>query len=123
MLIFGRHDAKDPKSPVVEAGWGSDWFANASYTGPRDFTYPKEWDGNTGHYHSENPAIGSTRIVVRKGHLMMDGVVGLQPAGNGRFILRDVDYSPEWLMFADVVNGKAMRLKFSGEDLWRVMTD
>jgi len=32
-LAFGRADAKDPKSAVVEVGWGSDWF----FKGPENF--------------------------------------------------------------------------------------
>jgi CubicO group peptidase (beta-lactamase class C family) len=122
-FTFGRADAKDPKSAVVEAAWGSDWFTNSKYSGPREFGYPKEWNAYLGHYHNENPGVGSTRILLRKGTLMMDGVVPLQPAENGLFLLRDSEYSPEWILFADIVNGKAMRLKLSGEDMWRVMAD
>jgi hypothetical protein len=29
---------------------------------------------------------------------------------------------PEWIQFGEVVNGRCMRLKLSGEDLWRVAT-
>jgi CubicO group peptidase (beta-lactamase class C family) len=123
VLIFGRANAGDPKSPVVEAGWGSDWFTNSRYAGLHEFPYPKEWNAYTGHYHNENQAIGSIRIVVRKGKLLIEGVIPLQPAGGGHFLLRDVEYSPEWIRFADIVNGKAMRLKLSGEDMWRVMAD
>jgi len=32
------------------------------------------------------------------------------------------EYNPEWISFGEVVNGKCMRIKISGEDLWRVMT-
>jgi hypothetical protein len=36
------------------------------------------------------------------------------------FYLRDDDHSPEWIQFGEIVNGRCMRLKLSGEDLWRV---
>ena len=121
-LVFGRKDAKDPKSAVVEAGWGGDWYAGAGYTGSRQFDYPPAWEGYVGHYRNENPWIGSTRVVLRKGRLMIDGVVPLEAGEDGRFHLRDEPYSPEWIRFGEVVNGKAMRIKLSGEDLWRVMT-
>ncbi|HMD30535.1 MAG TPA: serine hydrolase domain-containing protein [Candidatus Acidoferrales bacterium] len=121
-LAFGRADAKDPKSPVVEVGWGSDWFVNAKYSGPNQFDYPKEWDSYAGHYRNESAWIGSLRILVRKGKLLLDGVVPLEPAPGGVFYLRDEPYSPEWIRFGEVVNGKAMRIKLSGEDMWRVMT-
>jgi len=122
-FTFERARPEDSKSDVVEMCWGGDWFTNSRYTGPRDFSYPKEWDAYVGHFRNENPSIGSTHIVVRKGTLMMDGVVPLQPAEGGLFQLRDDEHSPEWIQFADVVNRKAMRLKISGEDMWRVMTD
>jgi CubicO group peptidase (beta-lactamase class C family) len=123
VLTFGRTKADDPKSPVVEAGWGDDWFTNAKYAGPKTFDYPKEWNAFVGHYRNENPWIGSMRIALRKDKLTIDGVTPLEPGPDGMFFLRDEAYSPEWIRFADVVNGKAMRLKFSGEDLWRVMAD
>jgi hypothetical protein len=27
----------------------------------------------------------------------------------------------EWIQFHDVIDGRAMRIKLSGEDLWRVL--
>jgi CubicO group peptidase (beta-lactamase class C family) len=121
-LIFGRADEKDPKSVVVEAGWGSEWFTNSKYTGPKTFAVPKEWSSYVGHYRNESAWIGSLRVVVRKGKLMIDGETPLEPGDGGIFYLRDEEHSPEWIRFADIVNGKAMHLKLSGEDLWRVMT-
>ena len=73
VLVFGRADAKDSKSAVVEAGWGGDWFAHPRYSGPFKFDYPKEWDQYVGHYRNESPWVGSRHIVVRKGRLMIDG--------------------------------------------------
>jgi CubicO group peptidase (beta-lactamase class C family) len=122
-LTFGHAKSDDPKSPVVECAWGKDWFTNEKYTGPKTFDYPQEWNQFVGHYHNENPWIGSVRIVVRKGKLMIDGIVPLEPTIDGAFYLRDEEHSPEWIRFADIVNSKAMRLKSSGEDMWRVMAD
>jgi D-alanyl-D-alanine carboxypeptidase len=120
---FGRVDAKDPKSAVVEVGWGSDWFTSSKYSGPKKFEYPKEWDSYVGHYRNESPWIGSTHIILRKGKLMADGVVPLEAGEGGIFHLRDEPNSPEWIRFGSIVNGRAMRLKLSGEDMWRVMAD
>jgi D-alanyl-D-alanine carboxypeptidase len=122
VLIFGRADLKDPKSPVVEAGSGGEWFTNSKYVGPREFDYPREWERYAGHYRNESPWVGSVRIVLRKGKLLVDGVIALEPGENGRFILQDEENSPEWISFDDIVNERAMHIKFSGEDLWRVMT-
>ena len=120
-LVFGHSDPKDEKGPVVDAGWGSDWYTNARYAGNRHFGTPAQWQAFEGHYRNESPWLGSMRIVIRKGKLMIDGVVPLEPSADGAFHLRDAEHSPEWIRFADIVNGKAMPLKFSGEDLWRVM--
>ena len=122
-FTFGRAKADDPKSPVIEAGWGPDWYTNAKFTGPKSFDYPKEWNAFLGHYRNENPWVGSMRIVLRKGKLSIDGQVPLEAATGGMFFLRDEEFNPEWIRFADILNGKAMRLKFSGEDLWRVMAE
>ena len=122
-FMFGRADSKDPKSAVVEVGWGNEWFTNRKYAGPKSFDYPKEWNEYTGHYRNENPWIGSTRIILRKGKLMMDGAVPLEPGEGGIFHLRGEEHDPEWIRFGESVNGKVMRIKLSGEDLWRVMAE
>jgi D-alanyl-D-alanine carboxypeptidase len=122
-FVFGRADTNDQKSAVVEVGWGNDWFTNGKYSGAKKFDYPKEWNAYLGHYRNENPWIGSVRITLRKNQLMMDGAVPLEPGEGGIFHLRDEEHSPEWIRFGEIVNGKAMRLKLSGEDLWRVMAD
>lgn len=122
LFVFGRAEQKDPKSVVVEVGWGGAWFAGANYKGPSKFDYPKIWDAYAGHYRNESPWIGSFRVVVRKGTLMVDGVLALEPGDDGMFHSRDDKNNSDWLRFSDIVNGQAMRVKFSGEDLWRVMT-
>jgi CubicO group peptidase (beta-lactamase class C family) len=121
MLVFSRSDSKDPHSSVVEASSGGQWFTNSKYTGPKVFTYPKEWERYVGHYRNESPWVGSVRIVLRKDKLMVDGLVVLEPGEDGMFILQDEENSPEWIRFDNIVNGRAMHLKLSGEDLWRVM--
>jgi hypothetical protein len=120
VLVFGRADAKQPASPVVELGWGGEWFAHPRYSGPTRFEHPEAWHAYVGHYRNESPWLGSMHIVLRKGRLMIDGLVPLEPGDGGTFHLRDEEHSPEWISFGEIVNGRAMRLKYSGEDLWRV---
>jgi CubicO group peptidase (beta-lactamase class C family) len=120
-LLFGRADPKKPKSAVVEVSWGGDWYTNASYGGPKAFEVPAPWQAYVGHYRNESVWVGSLRIVIHKGRLTIDGAVPLEPGEAGLFHLRDEEHSPEWISFHEVVNGKAMRIKFSGEDLWREM--
>jgi CubicO group peptidase (beta-lactamase class C family) len=121
VLAFGRSDGKDAKSPVAEVGWGSDWYVKDTYKGAKSFAYPKEWDAYVGHYRNENNWVGSIRIVIRKGALLVDGAVLLEAAAkDGRFRMRSDEGDTEWVEFGDVVDGRAMRIKLSGEDLWRV---
>ncbi len=122
VLLFGRADAKDPNSAVVEAAHGESWFARSATPPPPEVPVPAEWRAYCGHYRSEDPWIGSHRVVARRGRLWLDGVIALEPAPGGLFFLRDEERSPEWVRFADVAGGRAMRLVLSGADLSRVMT-
>jgi CubicO group peptidase (beta-lactamase class C family) len=128
-LVFGR---KPPvsgngetagKLPVVEVSWGDAWYPGAAYVGPRKFDVPAEWGSYVGHYRNENPWIGSIRVVLLKGRLILNsvgtGVTPLEPDGE-LFRLRDDPANAEWIRFGEIVNGRCMRLKLSGEDLWRV---
>ncbi|MGH8252868.1 MAG: hypothetical protein ACRES2_02435, partial [Steroidobacteraceae bacterium] len=88
--------------------------------GTRDFHEPVEWSQYTGHYRTEDPWIGSIRVVSRRGQLWFNGVTPLESAADGRFYLRDEATSPEWVAFSDVANGNAMVLNYSGYVLQRV---
>jgi CubicO group peptidase (beta-lactamase class C family) len=118
-FVFGRKSPDVADSDVIEASWGGDWYRNAKYAGPEHFDYPKAWDAYVGHYRNESPWVGSFRIVVNKGRLMMDGTIPLEADGD-LFRLRDDPYNTEWIRFGEVVNGKCMHLRLSGSDLWRV---
>lgn len=120
-LVFGLADAKDPKSPIVELGWGSDWFVKPEYKGPKTFETPKEWVAYVGHYRNENNWVGSIRITQRKGQLLADGTTLLEPETSTRFRMRGEEADTEWVEFHDIVDGLAQRIKLSGEDLWRVL--
>ena len=116
LLEFGRdHNA------VVEAFHGPRWFTNDRYAGPRTFEYPREWDAFAGHYRSDSPWFGSTRIFVRKGTLTAEGTP-LTPLGDGVFRAGAEEWSPERISFGPVVNGRATRMKFSGVEFYRTFT-
>jgi CubicO group peptidase (beta-lactamase class C family) len=122
VLQFGRRNPGVADSEVVEAAWGGDWYRNAKYQGPESFSHPGKWDAYVGHYRNESPWIGSQRIVIRKGRLWLDGTTPLEPDGK-LFRLRDHPHNTEWIRFGDVVNGRCMRIRLSGSDLWRVAAD
>ncbi|MBL8271992.1 MAG: hypothetical protein JNL55_36670, partial [Steroidobacter sp.] len=116
---FGRQNAEDPTSPVVELGWGAEWFTNARYTGPTTFPHPPEWQAYVGHYCDMGPRIRSLRIVIRKGRLLMDGVTPLRAQGDV-FVADSSEPTAEWLRFGERVNGCCMWLQASGRTNWRV---
>lgn len=118
-LIFGRAEATSATSPVVELSWSGDWYTNRAYNGPRSFDVPTLWRSYVGHYRNENPWLGSIRIVLIKGRLAFDDGTALIPDGE-IFRLRGEPSNTEWIRFGEIVNNKCMRLKFSGEDMWRV---
>lgn len=114
-LIFAR---KSADGPVVEVSCGDAWYTAAAYDGPRQFQVPEAWRSYVGHYRSEDPWIGSLRVFILKGRLLLDGTP-LELDGD-LFRLRDEPSNTEWIRFGEIVNGKCMRLKYSGVDLWRV---
>jgi CubicO group peptidase (beta-lactamase class C family) len=128
-LVFGRRKKPGPEkqgeeaqSPVVEVNWGNAWYTNSAYDGPREFKVPDPWRSYVGHYRNEDPWTGSLRVVLLKGKLMLDGVTPLEADGK-MFRQRDEPSNTEWIRFGEVINGKCMRLKYSGVDLWRVAAD
>jgi len=118
--LFPLEFARD-RNQVVEAFHGPRWFTNERYPGPKTFTYPKEWDGFSGHYRNDSPWFGSTRIFVRKGTLTADGTP-LSPIGNGIFRLGAEEWSPERLGFRPAVGGRATQMIFSGVEFHRTFT-
>jgi hypothetical protein len=117
-MVFTRA-GKDGKGAVLEAAWGDDWYAGATYTGPRNFQLPAAWQQYTGEYRTEDPWLGSLRISARQGKLWMNGATPLEASGDGRFFLRDEADSPEWVSFREPVNGKACAMVYSGLFLLR----
>jgi hypothetical protein len=81
---------------------------------------PSAWVAYPGHYRSEDPWSGSYHVILRAGRLWLDGVVPLEPVGDGRFWLRDEPTSPEWVGFDDLVGGRTMTMKLSGKPFERV---
>jgi CubicO group peptidase (beta-lactamase class C family) len=114
---FGREDGD-----VVEVFHGPDWYTSARYAGPRAFENPAEWAAYAGHYRSDNPWVGTLRVVLRKGRLWLDGSEPLVPLGQGTFRVGAEAWSPERASFEAVVDGKARRMNLSGVDLVREST-
>ena len=107
---------------VTEAYWGPDWYAGERYTGPRGaFERRKEWEGYVGHYYNDSPWYGDTRVVYRKDRLYLDGLQPLVLRGDGKFGIGDPE-APDWIAFESIIDGRAMRLNFSGIPFRRTST-
>src|SRR5262249_47343677 len=66
-------ESREKAGPVVEVSYGSDWYLNATYSGPRSFTTPKEYGAFAGRYRSESAWGGDALAYVLKGQLMLNG--------------------------------------------------
>lgn len=98
---------------VTQAFHGANWYMGAKYSGPKTFEAKKEWEGFAGHYHHDSPWYGDERVVLRKGQLFLDGVQPLVPRGDGKFGIGDPE-APDWISFESIVDGRAMRMNYSG---------
>jgi len=108
-LVFTRDDNKK----VTEAGHGPDWYTNSNYEGPRTFEHPKEWEAYAGRYRHESAWYGSTRIVLRRGKLWLEGEQELVPLPDGSFSLGPPEESAERVRFLDAEGGRALRMNVS----------
>ena len=115
LLQFGRE-----KNIVVEAFHGSNWYVNERYEGPHQFENPQEWNTYPGHYRAATRHHINFRIVLRKGKLWFISPEGqetvLVSIATGFF---HIGVTPEWLRFDTVVNGKTLRVNYSGTDYHR----
>ena len=116
-LSFGRD-----KNVVVEAFHGSRWWTNERYSGPKSFEYPKEWDAYTGHFRSDSPWYGSTRIIIRKGQLLIDGEQPLVPIEPRVFRPASDPGDADRIVFDMIVNDQALRATYSGIEFFRAFT-
>jgi D-alanyl-D-alanine carboxypeptidase len=108
LLGFSRENQQ-----VTQAFYGADWYFGTKYTGAKTFETKKEWEGFVGHYNNDSAWYGDTRIVLRKGQLFVDGVQPLVSRGDGKFGIGDPE-APDWIGFESIVDGRAMRMNFSG---------
>jgi D-alanyl-D-alanine carboxypeptidase len=118
----GSGDSHEKPGPVVEVSYGSDWYVNAKYSGPRTFTAPKEYGAFVGRYRSESAWGGDALAYMLKGQLMLDGKT-LHRLGGSFFRLGDEEWMPDTAEFLRVFEGKPRILRIAGMDFWRVEVD
>ena len=115
-LSFGRE-----KDVVTEAFHGSNWWTNERYSGAKKFEYPKEWEAYTGHFHSDSPWYGSTRMVIRKGQLLLGGDQPLAEVSPGVFRFAG-DPGVDRITFDTMLDGRAIHANVAGIDFYRTFT-
>ena len=112
LIAFGR----DAKKQVVELTYGSQWYPNARYSGPRTFTHPPSWDALVGRY--ENTYLGQpfvTRILIVKNMLTLDGLSPLKPLKDGTFATGD-----SILRFDAYAGKQPQRMNIDDTHLYRI---
>jgi hypothetical protein len=126
--MFGRMQANSktekpgeappsPPLPVVEVGYGPDWYTNTAYQGEREFRTPAAYGAFTGRYRSDSG--DDVRVFVRKGRLWL-GDSPLTEIGSSLFRVGDDSWSPDTVEFLTIVEGRARLLRVIGEDHWRI---
>ena len=117
MLGFSREQGK-----VAEAFHGARWWTNEHYSGPRSFQHPPEWDAYAGHFQSDSPWYESTRLVIRKGQLLVEGLQPLEPIEPRVFRVPGQGNDVDRVVFDTIVDGRAMRASYSGVEFFRALT-
>ncbi len=124
-LMFGRMQANSknsttppaPPLPVVEVGYGPDWYTNTAYQGKREFQTPAAYAAFTGRYRSDSG--DDVRVFVRKGRLWFGDSL-LTEIGSALCRVGDDSWSPDTVEFLTIVEGRARLLRVIGEDHWRI---
>jgi D-alanyl-D-alanine carboxypeptidase len=112
LFAFGRN----AKHRVDQATYGSVWFGNARYKGPRSWSYPQRWNAYIGRFENVfwgSPAI--TRVLVVKGTLTFDGLEPIVPQKNGSFLS-----GTDVVRFDTPAGGKMQRMIIDDYRMYRI---
>ncbi len=114
--VFGLNFLRNKAGNVDEVFSGSQWFANAAYSGPRTFSYPRSWNALTGRYESLGVwgVAASSRVFVLKGHLTVDGAP-LAPQTDGSF-----KAGAATVHFDMPAGGAMQRMRMDDFDMYRI---
>jgi hypothetical protein len=125
-LSFGRDQGATGTTgaaggAVVEMFHDANWWTNERYAGAKSFAYPPGWDMYTGHFRSDNAWYGSTRLVVRKGRLLIGGEEPITEVSPGVFT-PEGDTGADRITFDTILDGRAIHMNYSGIDFYRTFT-
>ncbi len=117
-LVFGRDQAKGKgDAPVVEVGYGPEWYINGAYKGNRQFSALPQYSALVGRYRSDGG--DDAQVFVRKGRLWI-GDSPLTEIGALLFRIGEDSWLPDTAEFLSVVDGKARLVRVTGQDCYRV---
>jgi CubicO group peptidase (beta-lactamase class C family) len=122
-VVFERTAADDPAGkappPIVALSHGADWFAREGHDSGAALQPSPELAAFTGEYYSENPWMGTVRIVQRQRQLWMGGTEPMTPIGNRLFRIGAQASSPEAAEFSELVDGNYQLLWLTGNEFRR----
>ena len=115
LLSFQRKSGQ-----VNKVVYGSDCYFHEHHESPPESPLPESWAGLTGHFAATTLPPTSFRIVAREGQLLFvspgGGETPLQLLNGSTFRVGD---APEWLTFQHRIDGRAMRVEYSGMHCYR----
>jgi D-alanyl-D-alanine carboxypeptidase len=127
-LRFGR----DERGEVVELLLGDAWMVNDRWAGPGPEPHPAEWEAFPGLYRRGNAWSPTLRVALRKGRLVVEWNDDFEEVMDELVPLADEDgwfhvgydaWTPQWIRFDDVVDGRATRVTLNGGIWYRSFED
>jgi hypothetical protein len=118
---------RDGAGAVVAVSHGPTWFVSDAFVGPTAFEIPEPWQEATGRYRSWSPWLPYFEVFPRAGQLILVTGEGGE-SSSGETLLFDEapgvfrigeNPTPERLRFHDVVDGRALRVDWSGHVFFR----
>ncbi len=109
-----------PNAPVTALAYGADWYARAGYQGEKMLEPSAVLAKYVGDYYSENPWLGTVRVVQRQRRLWMGGTDLLVPIGNHLFRIGEEATNPGVAEFSQWVDGKPNLLWIEGNQFLKV---
>lgn len=120
-ISFGRAGEEKNPGPVVDVSYGPEWFAGEKYSGAKSFQVPEAYALFAGHYRSDSPWGGDSRVYVLKDKLVVEGTA-LSPLGRAIFRVGEA-WSPITAEFLIPFEGRPRLLRMGGMDYWRIEVD
>jgi len=115
--LYLIHFMRNKQKTIVGLNYGARWYVNAHDPAPHASpSYPAAWNALTGRYEAITAeGAGTTRVVIVRGRLTLDGTTALAPLKNGTFAL-----GPSIVRFEAPVAGRPQRLTIDDTHYYRI---